>query len=642
MYLNKSIKNWLIAISAVLVFNSCQEDENLPKNLEQNISSESENGGVFSLEEMAESNFNFRLGDWNMVYEETFEASDPFYCYAFKQFPESHSFSRSTNPVFRGENSGKFDLRYGDRMATTSGIRSEVLFSRPSNQDAWYSLAVNFPSEYWQTDRDQEIFTQWHSTGDPTLSFRIIDGRLVFRVGNSSNNWSHYDFGLLPKSQWIDFVFHIVHSKNSDGLVEIWRNGNKILTHNGPNRYSNETVLPRWKVGIYKWTWEKRATNVNRRVIYFDNIRIGNENSNLTEMNPRIENIKGWGPYIPDIKNFTLIETWIRKEHGIVSNNAKINLYPFGIWNYISLRANFNEQFDGSAHFQLKGTKPYIRTENTSPYLLYGKNSTSGTHSFEYGYNRGTPVGQYDLTVTPYASKGLLGKRGTPINLIFSVINSKVELAAPTGSELLSEAGLVGRWGMNDSGSTFLDGSGNANNAEVFNASGMSYVTGVEGSAARFNGSSYGTVPHNTTVNITKQLTVSAWIRPVGEGNRQIISKNGPDGFELMTSSGGKIDFRINRDSNGSAYLLRSTQNHPTDGKTWMHVTATFDGTKSALYINGVQNTSKVYPAFQIKSNTSELQIGARKGGNRWLGALDDVRVYNRALNLSEVASLAK
>jgi hypothetical protein len=644
MYFKNTIKIWLLAILAILLLGSCQEEEFLPLSVEENLDLKKEIKSGFSLEEITEQPLNFRLGDWNMVYEETFEGPDPFYCYASKQFPESHSFSKSSNPVFRGNHSGKFDLRYGDRKATSSGIRSEILFSRPSNPDAWYSFAVNFPSDFWQEDRDHEIFTQWHSSGDPTLSFRVHDGRLIFRVGNSSKNWHHYDFGSVPKNQWVDFVFHIIHSKESTGLVEIWRNGTKILTHKGPNRYADEDRLPRWKVGIYKWSWEKGPTNVSRRVTYFDNIRIGNENSNLTEMRPSTDNTKGWGPYIPDVKDFTLIETWIKKEHGKVSNNDKINLYPFGIRNYISLRANLNEQFNGSLDFQLKGTKPHTRTENTFPYLLYGKNNYTSITSFDYGYNGGTPVGQYDLTVTPYASAGLIGKRGNPINLKFSVINSEVEPDDPDNSDFENEVGLVGRWGMDNSSNPFNDDSGNGNNGKIISSSGISIVSGVQGNAARFSGlwGAYAAIPHNSSVNITQQITVSAWIRPVELGNRQIISKNGPDGFELMTYSGGKVDFRINRDSNNATYLVRSTQNYPTDGKTWMHVAATFDGTKSTIYINGVQNSSRTYTPFQIIPNTAELQIGARKGNNRWVGDLDDVRIYNRALSASEIAVLAK
>ncbi|MCS4436946.1 LamG-like jellyroll fold domain-containing protein, partial [Aquiflexum gelatinilyticum] len=64
------------------------------------------------------------------------------------------------------------------------------------------------------------------------------------------------------------------------------------------------------------------------------------------------------------------------------------------------------------------------------------------------------------------------------------------------------------------------------------------------------------------------------------------------------------------------------------------------DGTKSTIYINGVEDNSATYAPVQIISNTADLRIGAISTGNRWNGDLDDVRLYSRALTPSEIAAL--
>jgi len=202
---------------------------------------------------------------------------------------------------------------------------------------------------------------------------------------------------------------------------------------------------------------------------------------------------------------------------------------------------------------------------------------------------------------------------------------------------------LVGYWKMDEgSGSTLIDHSGNGNNAQKSSTSNWTWITGKSSLALLLNKSivQYGGVPHNSTINISKQVTISAWIRPADKLGRQIIAKGGTDGYELLTLKSGKIEFRFNRESNGSTYSLISNKTYPNDGKTWLHVTATFDGTKSTLYFNGVQDISKTYSATTIKTNTSELQIGARKGANQWSGALDEIRLYNRALTATEVSKL--
>jgi hypothetical protein len=192
------------------------------------------------------------------------------------------------------------------------------------------------------------------------------------------------------------------------------------------------------------------------------------------------------------------------------------------------------------------------------------------------------------------------------------------------------------------SGNTLIDHSGNGNNANKSSSSNWTWVTGKNGLALLLNKSivQYGGVPHNASINITKQITISAWIRPADKLGRQIISKGGTDGYELLTLKSGKVEFRFNRESNGSTYSLISNKSYPSDGKTWLHLTATFNGTKSVIYFNGVQDISKTYTSTTIKSNTSELQIGARKGTNQWSGALDEIRLYNRALTATEVSNL--
>ncbi|MCH6236131.1 LamG-like jellyroll fold domain-containing protein [Cognataquiflexum rubidum] len=202
---------------------------------------------------------------------------------------------------------------------------------------------------------------------------------------------------------------------------------------------------------------------------------------------------------------------------------------------------------------------------------------------------------------------------------------------------------LVAYWKMDEgSGSILIDHSGNGNNAKRSSTANWTWITGKIDKALLLNKSTvqYGGVPHNSTINISKQVTISAWIRPADKLGRQIISKGGTDGYELLTRGSGKVEFRFNRESNGSTYSLISNKSYPSDGKTWLHVTATFDGTKSTMYFNGVQDISKTYSATTIKTNTSELQIGARKGANQWSGALDEIRLYNRALTATEVSKL--
>ncbi|MDO6440366.1 heparin lyase I family protein [Cyclobacterium sp. 1_MG-2023] len=653
---------WLIATSMSLLCFSCQMDEGVEAPSEDLLGEDIED--LLLLQAYASDG---ELGDWNIVYEETFEDENPFYAYVTKQFSEDHSFKVSSSPAFKGDHVGRFELRKTDAKATRTGKRAEILVETPTGAENWYSFAVYFPSDGFEKDNDDEVISQWHNAGTPTLSLRVVKDDLIFRVGHDSklktSLWDHYDFGSVPKDEWIDFVFHIVHSDNNDGLVEVWRNDDKILTHSGPNKYEGER-LPRWKVGIYKDAWDGKTTDTDTRILYFDNIRIGNEKASYEEMDPKKDNNKGWGPKVPEIESFSLINTISDKALGIVPNNGIINLKPIGD-NRISLRANFEEDFEGSVEFELEGPKSFTVVRNEPEYCIYGYDKGN------YHNGGGTPEGTYTLTATPYIGHNKSGKIGKQVVFNFKIdeLNSGGVIQGGAGellendlinitddSQDFDESGagnasddiglnpsLVGHWNMDEgNGSTLYDDSGKGNNAKIENDSDVAWVNGKVGKALSTNGRTgrYAYISHNSSLNITESITISAWIRPSKKSRKQILSKGNV--YEFSIFENGKVEFRINRDTNAKDFMIQSAKSYPTDGDTWMHVAATFDGRKSVIYINGVEDSSTTYNSTKINSNNTEVQIGAKFGNNRWTGALDDLRLYNTALSASQIMDIYK
>jgi hypothetical protein len=202
---------------------------------------------------------------------------------------------------------------------------------------------------------------------------------------------------------------------------------------------------------------------------------------------------------------------------------------------------------------------------------------------------------------------------------------------------------LVGHWKLDEGlGNTFIDHSGKGNNASIPTPSGISWTSGKVGQAALFNSTTgaFGVVANNPSIDLTEELTISAWIRPNAIENKGILTKLSGDGYEFRIFSDGKLEFRINRSSEGTTYKIMSNQKYVADGRTWTHVAVTFNGTNSTLYINGEEDNFANFNLVTIKSNTSDLRIGAVGNGNRWNGGLDDIRLYNKALTKNEISSL--
>jgi hypothetical protein len=233
-------------------------------------------------DEFAEDMNALRSVSANILLHEDFNGNDAFK-QVHQQFGTKHAFNIIEDPKDKGNKVGRFELREKDPIQS-NGKRSEVLFPAQSGKDRWYSYSIYLPANGFKKDSNNDIITQWHQSGggSPATTLRVNEEMFSFRFGNKKED--REDFELVPaeKDVWHDFVFHIIHSPNSDGLIEIWHNGEKVLEEKGGNMYN--MAMPRWKIGIYKSAWGSRSTDTDVRVLLFDNVKLGNEKASLEEM----------------------------------------------------------------------------------------------------------------------------------------------------------------------------------------------------------------------------------------------------------------------------------------------------------------------------------------------------------------------
>ncbi|MBT0809952.1 polysaccharide lyase [Litoribacter ruber] len=221
----------------------------------------------------------------SILMSEDFNGSNPL-SQVHQQFGTGHAFNVVEDPRDRSNKVGRFELRYGDPI-TSNGIRSEVLFPPQEDKERWYSYSIYVPSDEFEEDSDNDIIAQWHQTGggSPATTLRIHNGKWLVKSGETKDKREDYVFGDVEKDKWHEFVFHFVHSHGSDGILEVWHNGEKVMERKGGNMHDLD--LPRWKVGIYKASWASRSTDTRLRTLYFDNLKVGDRNADLEAMAPR-------------------------------------------------------------------------------------------------------------------------------------------------------------------------------------------------------------------------------------------------------------------------------------------------------------------------------------------------------------------
>lgn len=221
----------------------------------------------------------------NLIYSENCDGAGLFNTYVKKQTATSYAITQAKDKYYSGNSSARFELRDTD-PEVQSGTRSEITFPTTTNLNRWYSFAIYFPTDGYAKDDADEVINQWHQGGGktPALCLRTRNDILYLRV---LGVWK--SLGTIVKDTWQSYVLHVKHAPDKTGIVEIWRDGKLCFTYKGANMYrvTSDIKNPNWKLGIYKSAWNGSAkTKTSKRVLYFDEIKMGSEKATYNDMAP--------------------------------------------------------------------------------------------------------------------------------------------------------------------------------------------------------------------------------------------------------------------------------------------------------------------------------------------------------------------
>jgi hypothetical protein len=216
-----------------------------------------------------------------------------------------------------------------------------------------------------------------------------------------------------------------------------------------------------------------------------------------------------------------------------------------------------------------------------------------------------------------------------------------------------TDNGLAGHWEFDDCNDPGRDSSGHNDTATLIGDpectnEGMNF-DGVD---------DYVDIADDPSLDMTTKLTVALWMKqPALAVNKALAAKwdyqtQGCWAFQTDNTNSDELMVFIATalGDNGSGGNGRTTGANMAAG-SWYHVAFVYDGEGAAnadrlrVYVDGQEKTlsfAGTIPSF-LQNSSASVKIGKFGGilGRYFNGAMDDVRIYNRALNSDEIGEMA-
>jgi hypothetical protein len=202
---------------------------------------------------------------------------------------------------------------------------------------------------------------------------------------------------------------------------------------------------------------------------------------------------------------------------------------------------------------------------------------------------------------------------------------------------------LAAWWKLDEGAGTVVrDASLNEHQGALLGSNpGDAWTTGFLSNAITLGGpsSNWIQVPYHSSLVSTQQFTLAGWVKPFGQG--VVIGNWDPVGqvygnYQLRFGPE-EVELRFSLAGDGSYETIQSNPNWTTN--EWHHVAASYSGTILNLFVDGELRGSR-----SVSGNLVRAQYPITIGfpGVTERSVVDDVRVYNRALSINQIAALSR
>jgi len=218
-------------------------------------------------------------------FETSFEGDKPFSEWENDQHCCEYSVTQSNEVFIDGDHSVRFEIRKTD-PSTSRAIRAELVKGENHPGDeSWYGF--NLFLQDWVDDNAGEHVFQWHPRNSSAIANAALwtsGGRFVFQTNTGEKN--HYiDLGPIISDQWTQWILYFKWEKENKGIIRLWKNGELMIDRNNIPTITRDGNY--FKLGINKFGWGVEKSSTNRRVLFFDEFRMGDGSSGFEKVKPK-------------------------------------------------------------------------------------------------------------------------------------------------------------------------------------------------------------------------------------------------------------------------------------------------------------------------------------------------------------------
>ncbi|WP_124591356.1 heparin lyase I family protein [Burkholderia cenocepacia] len=176
--------------------------------------------------------------------------------------------------------------RSQDFSEVASGTpRSEVSFSPVfrfvNGRDYEVRWSTVIPADYRFDSRQPELIAQLHqggNDGSPPFALLLHNGKYEVDVRGAPGTPSRsFAFGdpIADRGEPVRWMLRYrPDDRGVDALADVFRNGERVVHVTGvPNAFPNDHQAY-FKLGLYKWWWKTRPSDVTERTLYYGDIEM--------------------------------------------------------------------------------------------------------------------------------------------------------------------------------------------------------------------------------------------------------------------------------------------------------------------------------------------------------------------------------